>query len=150
VELDHRNDVALYNLASALAEAGRDEEAAARYRELIRLLPDHGPARHNLAVIEAERLERQGNDLAAAGRLGEAAEVYGQALAHDPARLHSRASRGMALATLGRFDEALPDLEAAFRAGRTEPALARALAVARALSEERRRGGPDPMAPPPR
>ena len=130
VELDPRNDVALYNLASALAEAGREAEAAARYRELLRLLPDHGPARHNMAVLEAERLERQANELASAGRLDEAARVYGQALAHDPARLHSRASRGMALATLGRFADALPDLETAFRAGRTEPALARALAMA--------------------
>lgn len=127
VAIDRRNDVALYNLASALDEAGRDVEAAARYRELLALLPEHGPARRNLAVLEARGFEEQANALAAGGRLAEASDLYGRALTLDPARLHSRASRGMALATMGRFAEAVPDLEAAFAAGRTEPAVAGAL-----------------------
>ena len=41
VALDPRHDVGLYNLATALAAAGRPDEAAARYREVLALQPGH-------------------------------------------------------------------------------------------------------------
>jgi tetratricopeptide (TPR) repeat protein len=137
VELDPRNNVALYNLALALDEAGDKPAAAGRYRELLALVPDHAPARKNLELLEAARFEREAGAAVAAGRLDEAAGLYGRALEHDPARLHSRRSRGMALAQLGRFGEAIPDLQAALRAGGAEPEVAAALAFALAQTGRR-------------
>jgi len=125
--VDARNDVALYNLALALEESGDEDAAVRRYHELLRLIPDHAPARHNRDRLEAKRLEGDANGLAQSGRLAEAIDVYSRALALDPERLHSRRSRGMALAQLGRFDEAIPDLQAAV-AAQPEPALVEALA----------------------
>lgn len=130
VAVDPRNDVALYNLATALAEAGREEEAIARYEELLRLLPEHAPARQNLNLLRAQRLEHQAGRLAASGRLEEAAGLYQEALELDPARLHSRASRGVALAHLGRAEEAIPDLEMAWKSGAAEPEVPNALGFA--------------------
>ena len=40
VEVDPRNDVALYNLGAALAEAGRRDEAIARYEQALAIVPD--------------------------------------------------------------------------------------------------------------
>jgi predicted Zn-dependent protease len=111
LDLDPGNDVALYNLALALEAAGDPAGATRHYRELLALIPDHAPARGNLGR-----------------RLEEAVLLYGRALEHDPARLHSRRSRGMALAQLGRFDEAIPDLRAAVAGGEAEPEVAAALA----------------------
>lgn len=54
-ELDPLNDIATYNLAIALAEAGREDEAIARYEQTLRLVPDHDFARHNLNLIRATR-----------------------------------------------------------------------------------------------
>ena len=126
--LDARNDVALYNLALALHEKGDAAGAEAQYRRLLELVPDHALGRRNLQLLEAARLEREGNERAAAGRLAEAVELYGRALQRDAARLHSRRSRGMALVRLGRFDEALLDLQAAVAAGNAEPEVESALA----------------------
>src|SRR5205814_711975 len=64
VALNPRHDVGLYNLGAALAEAGRDDEAAARYREVLALIPDHADAKANLNRLDAARFEREGNGLA--------------------------------------------------------------------------------------
>lgn len=129
VALDQTNDVGLYNLASALAEAGRPDEAARRYRELLALQPAHGAAKANLDLIDAARLEAEGNAAAARGDLAAAAGLYGQAIALDPKRTHSQAGRGMALATLGRGSEAIPALREAWRQDVRDPAVPNALAV---------------------
>jgi tetratricopeptide (TPR) repeat protein len=128
--VDARNDVALYNLALALEENGDEQAAVQRYEGLLRLLPDHAPARHNRDRLLARRYEREAGELATAGRLEDAVEAYGRALALDPKRLHSRRSRGMALAQLGRFEEAIPDLREAVVAGPPEPPVLQALAFA--------------------
>jgi Flp pilus assembly protein TadD len=129
VALDPRNDVGLYNLGAALSEAGRDDEAAARYREVVALVPDHADAKANLDRLDAARLEREGNGLAARGDLVTASERYRQAVALDPRRTHSQAGLGMALATLGRVAEALPALREAVRLGTDDPAVPNALGV---------------------
>ena len=129
VALDPRHDVGLYNLGAALAEAGRDDEAAARYREVLALQPDHADARANLNRLDAARLEREGNELAARGDLVTASERYRQAIALDARRTHSQAGLGMALATLGRVAEALPTLREAVRLGTDDPAVPNALGV---------------------
>ena len=137
LELDPKNDVAAYNLALALEERGNPDAAEARYRRVLELVPDHGPARLNLRLLEALRLEREGGAAAAAGRLEEAVKSYTEALKRDPARLHSRRSRGMALTQLGRFEEAIPDLTVAAQASDAEPAVAGALAFALAETGQR-------------
>jgi Flp pilus assembly protein TadD len=129
VALDPRHDVALYNLGAALAEAGRNDEAAVRYREVLALQPDHADARANLDRLDAARLEREGNELAARGDLVTAAERYRQAIALDPRRTHAQAGLGMALATLGRVADALPTLREAVRLGTDDPAVPNALGV---------------------
>ena len=129
VALDPTHDVGLYNLAGALADEGRGDEAAARYRELLALQPEHGPARTNLARLDAVRLEREANDLAARGDLAAAAERYRQVITLDPQRTHAQAARGMALASLGRVAEAMPPLREAIRQGVDDPAVPNALAV---------------------
>jgi Flp pilus assembly protein TadD len=129
VALDPRHDVGLYNLGAALAADGRNEEAAARYRQVLALRPDHADARANLDRLDAMRLEREGNRLAANGDLVTASERYRQAIALDPRRTHSQAGLGMALATLGRSAEAMPILRDAIRLGIDDPAVPNALGV---------------------
>jgi Flp pilus assembly protein TadD len=129
VALDPRHDVGLYNLGAALAEARRDDEAAARYREVLALQPDHADARANLDRLDAARLEREGNGLAERGDLVTAVERYRQAIALDPRRTHSQAGLGMALATLGRVAEAVPPLREAVRLGTDDPAVPNALGL---------------------
>ncbi len=129
VTLNPTNDVGLYNLGVALAAEGRQDAAADRYREALAVNPAHADARTNLALLDAARLEREGNDLAARGSLADAVSRYEQAIALDPARRHSRASLGMALASLGRTSEALPHLREAFRQGETDATVANALGV---------------------
>jgi len=129
VALDPRHDVGLYNLGAALAAEGRNEEAAARYRQVLALRPDHADARANLDLLDAARLEGEGNELAARGDLVTASERYRQAIALDPKRAHSQAGLGMALATLGRTGDALPILRDAIRLGTDDPAVPNALGV---------------------
>lgn len=137
LEVNERNDVAIYNLAHAFAEKGDSARAEALYRRLLALVPDHDVGRRNLELLEAARLEREGNEAAAAGRLDEAIQLYGRALERDAARLHSRRSRGITLARLGRYAEAILDLAQAAAAPDAEPEVAGALAFALAESGRR-------------
>jgi protein O-mannosyl-transferase len=129
-DLDPRNDIATYNLAIALADAGREQDAVSRYEETLRLVPDHALARQNLRLINAARAEREGDRLAAAGRLDEASAQYGDALALDSKRLHARAARGIILMRRGRLAAAADDLRVAFDAGVTDTEVPNALAFA--------------------
>ena len=129
VALDPRHDVGLYNLATALAAAGRPDAAAARYREVLALQPGHDLARANLNRLEAARLEGEANDLAARGELAAAAERYQQAIDRDAGRRHSYAGRGMALANLGRGAESILALRRAVALGERDPAIANTLGV---------------------
>lgn len=134
VSLDPANDVGLYNLALALAERGRTDEAAARYREVLALVPEHAAARANLDRLDAARLEREGNEAAGRGDMTAAIDRYRQALARDAQRTHSHAGLGMALATLGESSEAMPHLREAIRQGEADPSVANALGVLLAQS----------------
>lgn len=127
VALDPRNDVALYNLALALEEAGDEEAARLRLRETLRLVPDHEPAHRQLSRLEARGFERDGGRAAAAGRPAQAVALFTSALEREPERMRSLASRGMALLELGRVAEAASDLAAARRLGNDEVEVAGAL-----------------------
>ena len=128
VEIDPASDLARYNLASALAEAGRRGDAVAQYDEVLRIVPEHREARRNRDLLHAAQLEDEANALAASGKLEVAIERYRQALALDPARTHSEAALGMALVQAGRTAEAIEPLRTAINLGAPEPALPNALA----------------------
>lgn len=129
-ELDPRNDVATYNLAVALAESGRDDDAIAWYERTLALVPDHDLARHHLAVLQASAAERNADRLIAAGRAGEASVEYARALSLDPTRVHARAAHGMLLLQRGDLKGAAAELGAAVEGGTTDLAVPNALAFA--------------------
>ena len=128
VTLDAGNDIALFNLAQARAEAGDAEAAIRHYERLVALVPDHEPAKRALGGLIADREQRAADAAAQAGRLHEAVGRYDRALAADPARTGARVNRGMALASLGEFARAVPDLQAG--PVPAEPPVASALAFA--------------------
>jgi Flp pilus assembly protein TadD len=137
LEIDGRNDVALYNLAVALNDAGRADDALARYDEVLEVVPNHAGARHNRDLIRARRLEEEGNRLAAAGSLAAAVPQYAEAIRLDPRRTHSHAALGMALTELGRVRDAEPHLRTAIDQGVNDPAVPNALAFSLAQAGDR-------------
>ena len=107
--------------------------------------PTTRPARSRLVSLESQRWEREARPLAASGRLEDAVAL--REGAREGPRAHaSHASRGMALAQLGRLDEAVRDLETAVRLGNDEPEIAGALAMALAETGRWARGAPHPRA----
>lgn len=128
VALDPANDVALYNLGTTLAAAGRSDEAAARYRETLALVPQHASAKANLDRLEAARFERAGNDAAAAGNFSAAVESYRRAVSLDSRRLRAQAGLGMSLASTGRSREAIATLREAVKLGVEEAEISNTLA----------------------
>jgi tetratricopeptide (TPR) repeat protein len=129
-DLDPRNDIATYNLAIALAEAGREDEATGRYEQTLRIVPDHTLARQHLIGLQAAQAEHEGDRLAGAGRLVEAEQTYARALILDGKRLHARAAHGIVLMRLGRATEATADLSAAYDADVRDATVCNALAFA--------------------
>ena len=122
--------------AVGLHRAGRAEAAAAAYRAILALRPDHPGARHHLGLIALaagrpdEALEgigraavlapREpaiqydlGHAFAALGRLEEAAQAWGRAHRLAPRIADAPANRGAALVMLGRVDEAAQAFRAA-------------------------------------
>jgi hypothetical protein len=83
------------NLAIALHELGRLEEAEASYSEAIVLKPDYADAHSN-----------QGNMLMDLGRLDEAEASYRQAIALKPDYAEAHSNLGNTLKEVGRLDEA--------------------------------------------
>jgi tetratricopeptide (TPR) repeat protein len=134
VEIDARNDVALYNLGAALAEAGRRDEAIARYDQALAIVPRNEPARRNRDLLVAARLEEEGNRLASNRDLAGAIERYGAAVKLDAQRTHAQAALGMALFESGRPDDARPHLQAALDQNVNDPAVPNALAYALVLA----------------
>jgi Flp pilus assembly protein TadD len=130
VDLDPRNDVALYNLGAALAEAGRRDDAIARYEQALAVVPGYDAARRNRDLLQAARLEEEANSLASRRDFGGAIARYTEAVKLDPRRTHAQAALGMALIELGRNDEARRHLQAAVDQGADEPAVSNALAYA--------------------
>jgi tetratricopeptide (TPR) repeat protein len=128
VTLDPQNDIALYNLASALAELGRRDEATARYEAVLQIVPTNEAARRNRDLLVAQRLEEEANRLASNKNFDEAIDRYTEAVRLDPERTHSQAALGMALTERGRYEEARPHLQLAVTQGVTDAAVPNALA----------------------
>ena len=127
--LDADNDVARYNLALALLERSRDDEAVVALEQLLTQVPDHDLARARLNGLRADRAQRAGDAAANAGRLREAIAAYDEVLALEPDRTRTRLNRGMALAQIGAARRAVADLEAAGAATSTDTSVAGALAL---------------------
>ncbi len=130
VALDADNDVARYNLALALVDAGRPADAEAQLDVLVAQVPDHHLGVARRAGMRAERAQRAADAAATAGRLTEAVSGYTEVLANDPGRIRARLNRGMALLQLGDPGRAVDDLEAAGAAEAPDPSVAGALALA--------------------
>lgn len=128
VTLTPDNDIARYNLALARLDAGQINAAMSDLEALLRVVPDHAPARATLNRLIADRESAAGDLAARAGQFFTAVTAYDRALAAEPTRLAVRMKRGMALAQAGEFARAVPDLEAATAATAPEPAVANALA----------------------
>jgi tetratricopeptide (TPR) repeat protein len=124
------DDVARFNLALALIEAGRTDDAIHQLEALVARVPDHDLGRTRLAGLFADREQQAGDAAANAGRFAAAVDAYSRALAQAPERQRLRLNRGMARVRLGDFGAAAEDLEAAGAAQSTEPAVAGALALA--------------------
>jgi tetratricopeptide (TPR) repeat protein len=130
VALDQKNDVALYNVAVALAERGQEQDAIGRYEQLLALVPDHAPAQRNLSLLRARQMHRDADARAQSGDLQGAIDAYREVLELDPARVRALASRGLLLVQAGRFAEAVEELQKASAAGISEPPVINALAYA--------------------
>ena len=129
------------NLGAGLHDAGRTDEAIARYEKAIVLQPDYVPAYNNLGVTlraagrldESIRVYERGlaagdsaelhynlaNALIAAGRPGEAESHLKQSLSRSSGSAATHNNLGMALAEQGRVQEAVAEFRAAIAA---EPA----------------------------
>jgi Flp pilus assembly protein TadD len=122
-QLDPQNDVAFYNLGSALQDLGRSDEAMAAYEATLRLVPDHVPARRNLSGLQAIARQRDADALASSGNFAAAIPIYRETLTLDPRRARARAGLGVALARTGRFEEAAQELARAMEQGVDDPAV---------------------------
>ena len=129
-EVDERNDVAHYNLGTALQALGHVDEASREYEATLRLVPDHAPARRNLNGLHAIARQREADALAQSGNVAAAIPIYRATLTLDPRRSRARAALGMALAQSGDFAAAAPELETALQQGIDEPAVINAAGYA--------------------
>ncbi len=104
VEAGGDSALARNDLADALDDAGRVDEALAQYHEAIRLDPSYAQAHNNLGVL-----------LYRLGRRDEAIAEYTKALHHDRAYGEIHGNLARALAAQGRIDAAVAQFEEAVR-----------------------------------
>jgi len=125
----------LLNDAIALHQAGRLDDAEARYRQVLARVPGQPDALHFLGLAAHQR-----------GRHEEAVTLMDQALAQSPKYPACLSNRGNALLALGRVEEALAAFRAALKLKRDFPdahrnlgnALLRTGAVDEAIASYRR------------
>ncbi len=95
LRVTEKNTLAHYNLANALADHGRLEEAKMHFREAIRISPSAYEARVNLGVV-----------LAMEGRHEEAIRWYREAIGIEPGDAVTYCNLGSAYSDTGRDKEA--------------------------------------------
>ena len=110
--------LALSREATALRDAGRLDEAIARYREVLVLSPGH-----------ARTLFRLANTLRLKGDVVGAEQFFRSALAADPSSDGAAVNLADLLDHEGRIDEAIVTLDAAMKRGSTQPEVPNNLAV---------------------
>ena len=110
--------LALSREATALRDAGRLDEAIARYREVLVLSPGH-----------ARTLFRLANTLRLKGDVVGAEQFFRSALAADPSSDGAAVNLADLLDHEGRIDEAIATLDVAMKRGSTTPEVPNNLAV---------------------
>jgi tetratricopeptide (TPR) repeat protein len=93
-----------FNYGTALQEAGRADEAAGQFSEVLRLNPKSAKAHVNLSTISTER-----------GKLDEAQMHFEQALRIEPNNPEYHSGYAYVLEQLGRNDQAAAECEASIR-----------------------------------
>jgi protein O-mannosyl-transferase len=96
--------VHFFNLANALADAGRFPEARTAYGQCLQLNPNYGPAHHNLGLVAQTQ-----------GKPAEAIAEFRAALALDPAYESACFNLANLLAEAGQGEEAITNYLAAER-----------------------------------
>ncbi|HEX8943118.1 MAG TPA: tetratricopeptide repeat protein [Gemmatimonadaceae bacterium] len=104
VAVTRKNFIAQTNLGYELAQRGRFDEAAAEYREALRISPNYILARQNLGLA-----------LASQGKYSEAIDAYQTALRLQPANAVLRADFGLALANAQRDSDAIAQYQEALK-----------------------------------
>lgn len=110
--------LALSREATALRDAGRLDEAIARYREVLVLSPGHARTQFRLA-----------NTLRLKGDVVGAEQFFRSALASDPASDGAAVNLADLLDHEGRIDEAIATLDVAMKRGSTQPEVPNNLAI---------------------
>lgn len=122
------NPTMLWVLGNVDASEGKTDDAIARYRDALRLLPEFPEVRHNLAVL----LDGRGVEIAHAGRPAEAIPWFEEALVLAPDEGRTHANLAAALLETGRSDGAREHLGRALALGfDPPPALRERLGVER-------------------
>ena len=104
LEINPKNTLSHLDLAHALFETGRTEEAKAHLIKILELEPDHAVAHYRLAAI-----------LRGEEKLQEAADHFRQALDSEPNLYEAHASLGVILLETGDFDQSVAHLAEAVR-----------------------------------
>jgi tetratricopeptide (TPR) repeat protein len=125
LEIDPRYTDARYNLASAEAESGDWESAAAEFKQVLAERPDNEKAHKHLGEV----FELWGDDLLKAARYDQAQLRYRQALAYRPDDAELHTSLGEAYLQLGHPSEARQQFEAAVKIDPTFQPAQKALAT---------------------
>jgi protein O-mannosyl-transferase len=90
------------NLANALLAIGRADEAAAHYREALRLKPEFGLAHYNLGIADFQQ-----------GDYNDAVTQFHEAVRLNPISAEAHNNLGAALAKTGQTNDAIVQFEAA-------------------------------------
>src|ERR1043166_5702438 len=133
LELDPSFTDARYDLASAEAASGEWERAAAEFQAVLRERRDDQNAREHLGEV----LVLWGDQFQKAGNFEEAVKRYDDAIVIRPSDLELRMNFGLALARLGRLDDARIQFETALHLDPGLQAARQALAALEARQREK-------------
>ena len=133
LELDPSFTDARYDLASAEAASGEWERAAAEFQAVLRERRDDQNAREHLGEV----LVLWGDQFQKAGNVEEAVKRYDDAIVIRPSDLELRMNFGLALARLGRLDDARIQFETALHLDPGLQAARQALAALEARQREK-------------
>lgn len=106
VDVEPRNVLVRYNVASQLRDEGRPEEAIAEYERILEITPDYADARVNLANVLRSR-----------GELDRAIDQYERALEAASDHRLAHLNLASALRQRGEVDRALEHFESALALG---------------------------------